>query len=208
IAMLTGIAYRLWMGGIGATAGTLSLVLALLAGLLYRALLARGRVGIGKLPMVLFGLLVNGCGALLINGVFMPVSVTESPAYIVSLLVIMAAATVLLGLQLQYIERKKALEREIKANEERLASITQSIPDQLVVVDGQGTLLDVITPAELAGRADQLIGEPMAMLDPEAYRNHYSLLIAGAMATPEGASDIYESRQRYLLDSEQSSDRH
>lgn len=208
IAMLTGIAYRLWMGGIGATAGTLSLVLALLAGLLYRALLARGRVGIGKLPMVLFGLLVNGCGALLINGVFMPVSVTESPAYIVSLLVIMAAATVLLGLQLQYIERKKALEREIKANEERLASITQSIPDQLVVVDGQGMLLDVITPAELAGRADELVGEPMAELDPEAYRNHYSLLIAGAMAAPEGTSDIYESRQRYLLDSEQGSEPH
>src|SRR5690606_5185735 len=157
IAMLTGIAYRLWMGGIGATAGTLSLVLALLAGLLYRALLARGRVGIGEWPMLLFGLLANGCGARLINGVFRPVSATGSPAYIVSLLVIMAAATVLLGLQLQYIERKKALEREIKANEERLASITQSIPDQLVVVDGQGMLLDVITPAELAGRADELV---------------------------------------------------
>ena len=116
IALVTGIAYRLWMGGLGATAGTLSLALALLAGLLYRVLLARGRVTIGTLPMVLFGLLVNGCGALLINGVFMPVSVTDSPGYIVSLLAIMAAATLLLGLQLQYIERKKDLERDIKAN--------------------------------------------------------------------------------------------
>src|SRR5690606_33352538 len=91
IAMLTGIAYRLWMGGIGATAGTLSLVLALLAGLLYRALGSWGRVGIGMLAMVLFGLLVNGCVALFINGVFMPVSVTELPAYIFSLRGIMAA---------------------------------------------------------------------------------------------------------------------
>lgn len=208
IALVTGIAYRLWMGGLGATAGTLSLALALLAGLLYRVLLARGRVTIGTLPMVLFGLLVNGCGALLINGVFMPVSVTDSPGYIVSLLAIMAAATLLLGLQLQYIERKKDLEREIKANEERLASITQSIPDQLVVVDAQGTLLDVITPAELAGRADDMVGKPLAALDPEAYRNHYSLLIAGAMAEPEGASDIYAAAQRYLLDSERGVEQH
>ena len=208
IALVTGIAYRLWMGGLGATAGTLSLALALLAGLLYRVLLARGRVTIGTLPMVLFGLLVNGCGALLINGVFMPVSVTDSPGYIVSLLAIMAAATLLLGLQLQYIERKKDLEREIKANEERLAWITQSIPDQLVVVDAQGTLLDVITPAELAGRADDMVGKPLAALDPEAYRNHYSLLIAGAMAEPEGASDIYAAAQRYLLDSERGVEQH
>lgn len=208
IAMLAGITYRLWMGGMGATVGIVSLLVAFAAGFLYRLLMLRGTVTVGALQMLLFGLLVNGLGALLLNGFFMPVSVTDSPLYITSLLVIMSTATVLLGLQLQYIERKKALERQIKANEERLKSITQSIPDQLVVSDSKGKLLDVITPAELEGRKGDLIGKSMESLDPQAFRSHFSLLIAGALETEAGSSDIYSSTQRYLFDTEASDTQH
>lgn len=208
IAMLVGIAYRFWMGGMGATVGMVSLILAFMAGFLYQILLRRSLATIGTLQMVLFGLVVNGLGALLLNAYFMPVSVTDSPAYIASLLVIMSAATGLLGRQLQYIERKKTLERQIKANEERLKSITESIPDQLVVTDSKGKLLDVITPAELAGRAGELIGKNMEQLDPEAFRNHFSQLIAGALDSNGGSSDIYASSQRYLLDNEAGNQQH
>lgn len=208
IAMLVGVAYRLWMGGLGATVGMVSLVAAFAAGLLFRIMLRGKLATIGTLQMLLFGLVVNGLGALLLNAYFMPVSVTDSPTYILSLLVIMSAATGLLGRQLQYIERKKALERQIKANEERLKSITQSIPDQLVVTDNKGILLDVITPAELAGRAGELIGKNMEQLDPEAFRNHFSLVIAGALQSPEGSSDIYASPQRYLLDTTAGNQQH
>jgi len=97
IAMVVGIAYRLWMGGMGATVGMVSLVVAFLAGFLYQILLQRKLATTGTLQMLLFGLVVNGIGALLLNEYFMPVSVTDSPAYITGLLLIMSAATGLLG---------------------------------------------------------------------------------------------------------------
>ncbi|KJS08364.1 MAG: hypothetical protein VR73_05980 [Gammaproteobacteria bacterium BRH_c0] len=208
IAMVVGIAYRLWMGGMGATVGMVSLVVAFLAGFLYQILLQRKLATTGTLQMLLFGLVVNGIGALLLNEYFMPVSVTDSPAYITGLLLIMSAATGLLGRQLQYIERKKALERQIKANEERLKSITESIPDQLVVSDSKGKLLDVITPAALASRAPELIGKDMAQLDPEVFRSHFSLVIAGALHSDDSYSDIYATHQHYLLDNKVSSEEH
>ncbi len=208
IALLVGIAYRLWMGGLMATAGTLGILIAFAAGLAYRLAMARGLVNVRALSLLLFGLLINGVVALAINSWLTPVDITESPAYVFNLLIIMAAATVLLGLQLQYIERKKALEREIKANEERLQSIAESIPDQLIVADTKGVLLDVITPAELAAQGDKLIGRNLAALDPEAFHNHYSLLLAGSMVSDGGAREIYAANQKHLLDTRAADTRH
>jgi len=202
IALVAGILYRLWMGGVGATAGAVGLVIALVGGLGYRLLIRRGSVGLGVVQLVVFGLLVNGLGALLLNYVFILSDQGAPAGYAVGVLLIMPAATVLLGLQLQYIERKKELERQIQANEQRLRSITQSIPDQLMVADTSGQLLDIITPAELAARKGELVGKNLHQLDPEAWRAHHQLLIAKAQESADGSSDIYSSNQRFLLDSE------
>jgi diguanylate cyclase (GGDEF)-like protein len=208
IALLVGMAYKLWIGGIASTGAVISLLISFGAGLLLRLIARRFNWSIGGIHLLVFGLVVHAVGNWQLYHFYIPVEIKNAPEFYGTLLSIMSVATAFLGLQLRYIERKTSLEKEVRAHEKRLSLITQSIPDQLILADKNGTLTDVFTPQSVVDRLSRGGTRSLADLDAEAYEKHYAFLISRALGSHEAVVDTYSSHSSYLLDDKQADSEH
>ncbi|MEA1677273.1 PAS domain S-box protein [Nitrospirillum sp. BR 11163] len=85
------------------------------------------------------------------------------------------------------ISDRRAAEQALRNREARLASIIETIPDALIVIDGQG-LIRSFSPAaqRLFGYAEpEVAGRNISMLMPSPYREQHDQYIARHLATGE-----------------------
>ena len=195
-AGLAAAAYRLWLGGDGVVIGLTTITLAVMLGLAFRAGAARGWLRPVPLQLFLFGVFTHAVTLLLLAAVPGQTLAGVFAKLGLPYLLLMGAATLLLGALLRDLERHRATERALAASEARLRAITAAIPDLVFVVDEDGRYLEVIT------RQDELLAAPRAQV---VGRRFEDVLPAGpaallrdaleqALASPERAS------ARYALD--------
>jgi len=166
-------AYRLYLGGPGASVGVSVIVSSVLLGLAYRWLVARKHVKTDAVHLLVFGLLVHAIVIFLFS--LLPPSVAPKVLSEVALpvLLVFPCATVLLGWLLQDSAQREANEQLLLANEARFRGLLQDVPS--VAVQGytpDGTTiywnaaserLYGYSAAEAVGRnlLDLIIPEPM-----------------------------------------------
>ncbi len=82
---------------------------------------------------------------------------------------------------------RKTMETELRANEERLRLLIESSPDAMVVVDADGSIVLVNAKAEsLFGyRRDELLGQTVELLVPQALRRAHAAERAAYRANPQ-----------------------
>jgi two-component system, LuxR family, sensor kinase FixL len=85
------------------------------------------------------------------------------------------------------IDESKLLERALRAREEHLQSILQTVPDAMVVIDENGVMQSFSTAAErLFGfNASEAIGQDVSILMPEPDRGRHDGYVARYKATGE-----------------------
>lgn len=138
-------AYRLWLGGAGLISGEAVIVMSVVAGVIYRALCLRGHLSHGPVALFMFGLLIHALWMLPLSSIpgltLADVYAKLGPAY----LLIMGAATMLLGLLLKDEDERFRTGRALAKSEAHLQAIMNAIPDILFVLDHEGRYLDVRT---------------------------------------------------------------
>lgn len=85
------------------------------------------------------------------------------------------------------ISERRAAEQALREREARLASIVQTIPDALIVIDGAGLIRSFSPAAErLFGyAAAEMLGRNVSLLMPSPYREQHDQYIAHHLATGE-----------------------
>ena len=162
-------AYRLWLGGSGMAVGTLVIALGVALGLAYRAAHARGWLTRRPLSLFAFGVAVHVLSMGLI-GLIPTQSIAQVYAALgLPYLLIMGAATMLLGLLLQDLEQRQHNERALPEREARLRAIAGAVPDILFVLDENGVCLEVMTHDEglLYRDPKTIVGRQMQSILPE-----------------------------------------
>jgi len=200
MSLAAGVAYKLWIGGAASTGGVVNLVISFVAGILLRILARKFKFHMGGFQFLLFGLAVHVVATWQLYHFHIPVDSAVAMEFYLTLLAIMSPATAILGQQLQYIERKVSLERQIKESEKRLSLITQSIPDQLILANKEGVLTDAFTPGDVAKSLNGRANKSLAAVDEDAFENHYAYLISKALTSGESVTDTYSSNRQHLLD--------
>jgi diguanylate cyclase (GGDEF)-like protein/PAS domain S-box-containing protein len=199
VAAAIACSYRLWMGGVFAVAGTTNIVLALVLGLVFRFLVNRGWLKLGLVQLLVFGLVAHVVAFLQPYYAEFVFPDDGVQTYILSVLAVMAPATAILGLQLQYIERKKALELSIQRSEARLRAITEAIPDQLMVFDRNGRFLEVLAPAAMVANASRIVGRHIKDILSGSAANQYENLIKRVFSTGATERAEHSAAQPYIL---------
>jgi diguanylate cyclase (GGDEF)-like protein/PAS domain S-box-containing protein len=196
VAGLAAAAYRLWLGGDGVVIGLTTITLAVLLGLAFRHGAARGWLRPAPLQLFLFGVLNHAITLLLLAAV--PGQTLASVVSTLGLpyLLLMGAATLLLGALLNDLEQRRATDAALAASEARLRAITAAIPDLVFVVDEDGQVLEIITRQEalLAAPPAQVIGRHFEDVLPAAPAALLREAMGRALASPERAC------ARYALD--------
>lgn len=97
------------------------------------------------------------------------------------------AAPVAFGQTLLDITDRKAAETALAEREQHLRSILATVPDAMVVIEAQGTILSFSTAAEhlFGWREDEVVGRNIAMLMPSPDRERHDNYIARYLATGE-----------------------
>jgi diguanylate cyclase (GGDEF)-like protein/PAS domain S-box-containing protein len=139
--------YRLWIGGVGAYPGVVSILLAALMGLVYRHASETGRVTQGSVQVLTFGVLVHAVTLFLLSRFQGALAVSFSETA-VALMVTMPPTTLLLVALLRHQQQRNETERALRDSQARLSAIIQAIPDLLFVVDEDGRYLEVISPPQ------------------------------------------------------------
>ena len=200
-------AYRVWLGGSGMVIGTTVIALGVALGLAYRAGWARGWLARKPIHLFAFGVALHALSMVLI-GLVPAQSIAKVFATLgVPYLLIMGAATTLLGLLLQDLEVRLHNERALSEREARLRAIAGAVPDILFVLDENGRYLEVMTHDEellyrevgsvLGRRLQDVLPEPvsarlMSALH-QAIRSGAPAIIEYALDTPKGHR-IFEGR--------------
>lgn len=200
MSLAAGVVYKLWIGGVASSGAVINLLISFSAGWMLRIAIRKQPFRLTWFHFLLFGFFVHLIGTWQLYHFHMPVDAGAATSFYLTLLAIMGPATAILGLQLLYIERKAALEREIKESEKRLGLIAQSIPDQLVLASKDGVLTDIFTPGILAATIQQRADKHLASIDPQAFERHYAYLISKALSSGESVTDTYSCHRKYLLD--------
>lgn len=170
ISGLIAASYRLWLGGAGVISGTTVILLSVVFGLGYRALYLRGRLSRGAFALFVFGLLIHAVWMLPLSTI---PGLTLADVYAnlgLPYLLIMGAATTLLGFMLKDVEDRAQTEQALAARKAHLQAITNAIPDILFVLDEEGRYLEVSTRDEELLYLDKqnVIGHLLSETLPEA----------------------------------------
>ncbi|MCQ4273643.1 EAL domain-containing protein [Pseudomonas kuykendallii] len=165
--------YRLWIGGVGAYPGVVSILLAALMGLVYRHASESGRITQGSTQLLVFGLLVHAVSLLMLSQFQGALEVSFSETA-VAMMITMPPTTLLLVALLRGQQRRNETEHALRDSEARLSAITHAIPDLLFVVDEDGRYREVISPSrhhidpEDSSKIGQLISDVLPK--PQAER--------------------------------------
>lgn len=162
--------YRLWLGGEGALVGAAMVGVSVLFGLIYHHRVAKGLARITARNLLAFGLLVQ-----LASVALLPLLVSHYVDHVffslaLSHLLVLAPATVLLGLLLRNLEQHRHQNDALVRSEALQAAITHASPDVMLVVDEMGTYLDIISPNEglLYAPPREIIGKRFTDVLPAA----------------------------------------
>ena len=180
-------AYRLWLGGAGLISGETVIVMSVLAGLSYRALYLRGRLPLSPLALFVFGLLIHALWMLPLSSI---PGLTLADVYAnlgLPYLLIMGAATMLLGFMLKDAEERFRTERALAKSEAHLQAITNAIPDILFVLDRDGRYLDIRTQNDKLLYRDKqsVIGRLAKDILPQPVATWLLSEIHAALASPQ-----------------------
>lgn len=185
VAVVMTVAARLWLGGVGAEPAIFLIVLATAWGLAYRAARQRGMVNVTPTNLALFGLLVHATAIALFQLLpgEVPLSLTRTLG--LPYLLVLTAATVVIGLVLHDVENRMQTERELAQTAARLHAITQAVPDLLMVLDADGRYLEVLSPNDnmLALQAQQLKGRLLHDVFPLQQADRFLSLLRQTLKT-------------------------
>ena len=187
-------AYRLWLGGNGMVVGTTVIALGVALGITYRAVWARGWLARTPVNLFAFGVAVHALSMVLIGLVPAQSIANVYSTLGLPYLLIMGAATTLLGLLLQDFEVRQQNERALRERKARLRAIAGAVPDILFVLDENGRYLEVMTHDEsllyreaasvLGHRLQDILPEPVGTLVLDAI---HQAIDTGAPAVTEYA---------------------
>ena len=170
IATAMAVAMRWSIGGSGLVVGTLVILWCSAAGLLYRHARRQGKVGVDSKSLLAFGVLLHLSILLMFQALPAAVRTHLNDTLLLPYLLVFGPATALLGWLLHDIEQRFATETALASSVARISAITQSIPDVIVLLDGEGRYLEVLTPDEsrLVAPVQQLLGRRLSeVLPPE-----------------------------------------
>ena len=166
IALASTVAFRLWLGGVGATGGVVIVIGAYLIGLAYRYWLGRSGAAPSYWQFAAVGFLIY---ALQIVGlVVLPADVALRILNTLALpsLAIVPGSFLLLGSLVLWFDRSRALERALVEGEALLRSVIDNLPHPLTIKDRDNRFLIVNKAFEqVTGlSAQEVIGQSMDMV--------------------------------------------
>jgi PAS domain S-box-containing protein len=140
ITAAAAIAFRLWLGGIGAAGGVASIVAALGVTLALSATLRRigHRFGYGHLVLLAAAIAVSMLATLALQPAPVALEILAK-AGLAGLTIVPGSVVVFGGILLMF-ERAREAERELAQSEARLRSVIDNLPQPLAVKDPQGRL--------------------------------------------------------------------
>lgn len=187
--------YRLWLGPPGDVVGVSVIAASVALGLVYRAVHARGRVGIGFVPLLVFGFLVHAVAGLLFLAlpadVVTYVMTTVTPPFVM----VLTPATALLGLLMRDVQDRARMEQSLLEREQLYHSIITTAHDGFWLLDSGPRVMEVNDAyLRMTGwRREDVIGQPpnaFALDETEDdVRNRAARLL-------ECGRDRFESRHR------------
>lgn len=200
-------AYRISLGGDGMLVGTVLIAVAVALGLAYRAAWTRGRLSRQPLPLFVFGALLHALSILMIGLVPSQSVASVYAALGLPYLLIMGAATALLGALLHDLDTRLRNERALRQREAHLRAIAGAVPDILFVLDENGRYLEAMTHDEslLYRETGQFLGRHLHEVLPapvaaellgairDAIRSSTPMAVEYALDTPKGHC-IFEGR--------------
>lgn len=134
--------YRVLVGGGGAPIGVAVIVASVLLGLGYRAMHARGRLGLDLLTLFSFGVVLHLVVVALLTLLPGRLGIDVMGHLAIPIIGIFAPATAILGMLLQDAERRIAGRRTREESEARLRATMDAIPDIMMEVDDRGQIHD------------------------------------------------------------------
>lgn len=188
VALIAGAmagAWRLWAGGAGALVGVLIIATCVVAGLAYRMARRRWHLGVGILPLLVFGLLLH----MVLVGMFQALPAETVARFNDSIampyLMTFPLATALLGLLLRDVEQRQATDFALAGSAARLRAITHAIPDALMVLDSTGRCVERLSSDDgmHAAGAPQRVGQRMHDVLPSSEAQRLVLLLQGTLAS-------------------------
>ncbi|WP_287367291.1 EAL domain-containing protein [Thauera sp.] len=207
IAGVVAGAYRLSLGGDGMVVGITAIALGVGLGLAYRFVWTRAWITRTPLSLFAFGALVHSLSIVIIG--LVPGQSIEKVFASLGLpyLLIMGAATAVLGFLLQDLEDRQRNERTLRERKARLRAIAGAVPDILFVLDENGRYQEVMTHDEglLYREAGKLLGRRLHDVLPEpvstrlvgaireAIQSGNPVTVEYALETPKGQR-IFEGR--------------
>lgn len=177
--------FRLWLGGIGAIPGLLTILIPVLLGLTFSHLHRRGRIPFNAGSLLILAsmlvalevmsqaLLPSEYFALFLEHAFIP------------LIVVLIPATLLLGLMLKDTEQQKLAREALRQSEAYLRAITEAVPDLALVLDEDGRYLNINVPDDnlLFAGASELVGKRLKDVLPASQAEQFLNFIGRTLAS-------------------------
>lgn len=210
IAAIIAAAYRLYIGGVGAPTGVLSIIAAFTIGVAFHYAINQKWIPAKGVSFFLMGLVTN---LTLLALVYLTLTTTafQNVQFLAVELLLLPLISLLLCLLMQHQHKQILAREETKRTLSRLNAISEAIPDLLLVLDENGKYLEVFSANDnlLALPKDQIIGKTLHEVLPKEQADFFlawvrSVISDGdtktieySLETPKGVLQ-FEARGRYL----------
>ncbi|GAA3533378.1 EAL domain-containing protein [Zobellella aerophila] len=192
LAGLVAVAYRWWLGGVGAPSGILLMAWATGLGIGLRCIIGHGWLKLNIRSLLLLSLLLFAGERL--SYLLLPTEIwLQAQSVFMPMMSMLVPLTVLLGLVLQDAQNRSQTEQTLYTSEARLRAITGAIPDQLLVIDEEGYYLEVAS-APPASRPDAPVrhrGQRLQDLLSPAEAERVIVFIRDTLARNSSHSIVY-----------------
>lgn len=210
VAALIAAFYRLWLGGIGAPSGAITIAIALIIGLIFHYAIQKKWLASNGITYFLTALSTHAVILVLIQFT-LDTSQFQDAGFFIAELVLLPMATVLVCLLMQSQQKKIIAQNEADKALSRLNAISQAIPDLLIVLDKNGKYLEVFSANQdlMVMPREAVIGKTLHDIFPKDQADFFLAWIRSVIAdkdtktieyevnTPAGKLD-FEARARNL----------
>lgn len=210
VAALIAASYRLWLGGVGAPSGVMTIAIALVIGLIFHHAIQKKWLQSNAVTYLLTALVTHVVILIAIQ-FSLDTRQFQNTGFFISELILLPLATVLVCLLMQSQHRKIIAQNEADKALSRLNAISQAIPDLLIVLDKNGKYLEVFSANQdlLVMPREAVLGKTLHDIFPKDQADFFLTWIRSVIAdkdtktieyevnTPAGKLD-FEARARYL----------